>query len=653
IGLNINNTTVAMTTAAVVADNVARHFANIVSRLRVLEEAEAEERRQQRIDMTNEDVFGGDAVQGFESFDMGEIFNIQSAPIGASDLSTMWKQLDLLEQRGVLINELYKQIEILKMENTSLKAQIAVSKLSSIHTSTLQSSFLQTATAMGAISPPSSASITPTSSLPPPKMTHVQWTEAASKFHVPLGLVEAEPQHTATPFFDSPESGTNLLPMIAPAATPATFWKESATRFPIPTDVLDRLHQKQIPTPAAFMPSPSIGSIRSPTEYTICAIAGISRRNISELKNDLKKGNVDTTKIANIQFTSDNICEVLLLKCYADQFCNILSGWNFDVLPGGTTLFPPPTCANVTHFYNSLFRRFKRTISRQSTENITSNCYEFILNEILSNNPELQELMETPNATALRTLQQQQDRDAAQIATLLATPAHVAAELEQEQAAKKQVEVDLPVKPGCSPGPPGRRLDEPLWAPAGRDGYVSDIQAAMNADGRMEMFGIGHNNALSLSWQYRCRWGGGGSDEWGGFTAHAATRALVNEVAVKFVHTSLTVTSRFEGPYFLAGIHEDTKQVIFTNQTGNNEFNVTPMACMPIKPGGFINIAATTTCSGTILVFAKDASQVSWFCEEQTVYCSDWSEWARVDQHRTGFSIGYAFRITQYATFST
>ncbi|KAJ3068294.1 Vacuolar protein sorting-associated protein 35 [Podochytrium sp. JEL0797] len=62
---NIDNTTAAMTTAAVVPDNVVRHFVNIVSRLRVLKEAEAEERRERGLDMTNEDVFGGDSEQGF------------------------------------------------------------------------------------------------------------------------------------------------------------------------------------------------------------------------------------------------------------------------------------------------------------------------------------------------------------------------------------------------------------------------------------------------------------------------------------------------------------------------------------------------------------------------------------------------------------
>ncbi|KAJ3078930.1 hypothetical protein HDU99_000308 [Rhizoclosmatium hyalinum] len=347
------------------------------------------------------------------SYDMGNIFAAHQVPHDASNLSTMWKQLDLLEQRGVLINELYKQIEILKQENTSLKAQIVsltevksftlpnldeiggISKSLSVATLTKTSTTFPSASVSRPLSP--STSVTPsiapcqlpsTTTAPaimPSKIAPAQWTEVITKFHVPL---------TADSSPHSDHTALAPVPVIAPAATPATQWKEVTTRFQIPTDVLERLHKKPISVITSTLPtstqSPNIGNIRSPSEYTICAISGISRRNISELKNDLKRGNVDTTKIANIQFTSDSICEVLLLKCYADQFCGIMKSWNFEVLPGGSTLVPPPNCTAIPQFYNNLFRRFKRTISRQSTENITSSCYEFILNEILANNPELQ-----------------------------------------------------------------------------------------------------------------------------------------------------------------------------------------------------------------------------------------------------------------------
>ncbi|KAI9343527.1 hypothetical protein BDR26DRAFT_858265 [Obelidium mucronatum] len=352
----------------------------------------------------------------------------------ASNLSTMWRQLDLLEQRGALINELYKQMEILKQENAFLKAQITtLTEANSITSCTSQ--ILPTSTTSQTLSkythprilssssntvlksPPQTVPVSPTpchivlgpgshsqaplsheasaplqtkqASLISPsiesvsishasvssKDTSEQWCDVVTTYHVPV---------------ESPESAQSSVPSAIEtqkssiSASSAPQWKEVTTRFQVPTEkpIAALLGQKQptthltsatqeqllpIPVNTATIPA-SFRKPKSPSEYTICAISGISRRNISDLKNDLKRGNVDTTKIANI---------------------HVMQSFHFQVLAGGATLVPPANCANVTGFYNALFRRFHRTISRQNSENITSCCYQHILNEMLETNAEL------------------------------------------------------------------------------------------------------------------------------------------------------------------------------------------------------------------------------------------------------------------------
>ncbi|KAI9343524.1 vacuolar protein sorting-associated protein 35 [Obelidium mucronatum] len=60
-----SSTSVLSNSTSTVPESVVRHFGNILTRLRVLKEEEHEERRERGLDMTSNDVFGGDAAQGF------------------------------------------------------------------------------------------------------------------------------------------------------------------------------------------------------------------------------------------------------------------------------------------------------------------------------------------------------------------------------------------------------------------------------------------------------------------------------------------------------------------------------------------------------------------------------------------------------------
>ncbi|KAJ3041180.1 Vacuolar protein sorting-associated protein 35, partial [Rhizoclosmatium hyalinum] len=63
---NINNSSgISNTSTTAVPEKVVRHFSNIVARLKVLKDDEHEERRQRGLDMTSNDVYGGDAATGF------------------------------------------------------------------------------------------------------------------------------------------------------------------------------------------------------------------------------------------------------------------------------------------------------------------------------------------------------------------------------------------------------------------------------------------------------------------------------------------------------------------------------------------------------------------------------------------------------------
>ncbi|KAJ3026901.1 UNVERIFIED_CONTAM: Vacuolar protein sorting-associated protein 35 [Siphonaria sp. JEL0065] len=60
-----NSSVVSGSSTAVVPEKVIKHFGLILARLKVLKEEEYEERRQRGLDMTSDDVFGGDSAQGF------------------------------------------------------------------------------------------------------------------------------------------------------------------------------------------------------------------------------------------------------------------------------------------------------------------------------------------------------------------------------------------------------------------------------------------------------------------------------------------------------------------------------------------------------------------------------------------------------------
>ncbi|KAJ3024453.1 UNVERIFIED_CONTAM: Vacuolar protein sorting-associated protein 35 [Siphonaria sp. JEL0065] len=63
--ISSNSSVVSGSSTAVVPEKVIKHFGLILARLKVLKEEEYEERRQRGLDMTSDDVFGGDSTLGF------------------------------------------------------------------------------------------------------------------------------------------------------------------------------------------------------------------------------------------------------------------------------------------------------------------------------------------------------------------------------------------------------------------------------------------------------------------------------------------------------------------------------------------------------------------------------------------------------------